>query len=121
MNAEDMAKATQVAQASGTAAGEQLQNGADRDQVRAAAADAADKKAADINFKLSAEDRNAIADTLIERLDGMGAFAPPPAQDAPAPPPPQTPEAAADAQDNAVQATSPTPRKRSMAEKFAGI
>jgi hypothetical protein len=117
--ADDMVKATQVASASGNAASEQLAAGAGREEVRTASADAAGAKAQEIGFTLSAEDRNAIADTLIERLDGMGAFAPAPTSDAPAPP--QTPEAAADAQDGLAGAQGEPPRKRTMAERFAGI
>jgi hypothetical protein len=115
---EDMAKATKVAQASGAAASDQLAAGKGREDVRSAADDAAKAKAAEVGLKLSDEDRHAIADTLIERLDGMGAFAPPPTPDAP--PPADTPEAAADAQD-AGQLGAEPPRKRTIAEKFAGI
>jgi hypothetical protein len=118
--ADDMVKATQVASASGQAASDQLAAGGGREDVRTASADAAEAKAKEVGFTLSAEDRNAIADTLIERLDGMGAFAPAPTPDAPEPV--QTPEAAADAQDAAgAGAQGEPPRKRTIAEKFAGI
>jgi GAF domain-containing protein len=97
-----------------TAAASAVQGAETEAQARERADAAIKAKAEEIHFKLSEEDRHAIVDELIERLDGLGAFDATPAAAAPAPAPEHVAEAAAEI------AERQEPEKKSFAERFAG-
>lgn len=114
---EELRQAQEVSTAAGTALAEAASEGEGKEGARTRADAAVQQRAEKVGFKLSEEDRHALVDELIERLDAMGAFqqAPAPAASAAAP----APEAAAQ-QAAEQEAAQPVPRKRTFAQKYAG-
>lgn len=118
---EDLAKAREVAGAAGDAGAKAIEQGASKEDTRRAIDEAVDAKIKSLSITMSDADKDDMVHRMIDQLDAMGAFQP-----APAPEPTEpaaaapTPEAAAEAA--AAQAQGqPEPRKRSFAERFAGI
>lgn len=110
---EELAQAQQVSAAAAGAMAEAQAKGEGAEGARTRANTAVESKAKEVGFKLSEEDRHALVDELIERLNELGAFEPAPPAPAPAP------EAAAEAAAE-VAAAQPPPEKRTFAQKFAG-
>lgn len=114
-------QAQQVSAAAGKSIIESQQQGHSEEETRKAATEAMQKKADEVGMRLHPEEREQVADTFIDKLRTMGVFDAPPAPE-PVPAADEvtpTPEQAAA---TAAQAASPEPpRKKTLAEKFAGI
>ena len=111
-SAEEMRAAAEVAAAAGTA----IAQSSTKEEARESATRAVQEQGEKSGLKLSKEDIHAIVDEMMERMSAMGVFEPPPAP-VPSPAAP-TPEQAA-AVEARVESTEP--RKRSFAERFAGV
>lgn len=114
---EDLAKAGQVSIEAAQAGVTELQKGGNEDAVRRAVEETLERKLKDVKFQMTDEDRQDIADRLVDGLKAQGAFDPPPSA-GPAQVP-TTPEAAAE-QHAEIEAQSPPPRKRTWAERHFG-
>lgn len=116
---EEMAAAGAVGQAAAAAI---EANQGDPAAAREAATAAVEQTAAEKGLSLSDDDVSKIVDGLIGALEARGAFEPPPAAPA-APAPPASPaEPAAPAAETPapVPVVEEPPRKRTLAERFAG-
>lgn len=117
--ADELEQATQVSKAAARAIAESQAKGGSEAEARQAADTAIKNRAQQIQMRISPEDRTAIVDELIERLNALGAFDPAPAAPAPAGDAQPAPEVAAEAAAE-VQAAQAPPRKLTWAEKHFG-
>lgn len=117
--AEEIAQATEVSGAAAAAIAESQAKGGGEAEARQAADAAIKRRAQEIQLRISPEDRTAIVDELIDRLNSLGAFDPPPASASAAPVAQPAPEVAAEAAAEVAAAQEP-PRKLSWAEKHFG-
>jgi hypothetical protein len=112
------AQATEVATAVGTAAAQSAEAGETADETRARATSAARTAAERVKLEISDEDLNRIVDGMIGRMQELGAFDAPPAPE----PSPQPPASAEEPPPASVPAEPvEPPRKKSWAEKYAGL
>lgn len=110
--AEQVQKATEVSAAAAAAA----QGASSEDEARERARAAIDRKADEVQLKLSDEDKNEIVDMFIERLNALGAFDAPPA-----PTPAPAPAAGVETSSPSEVEAPAVPQRKTFAERYAGL